>query len=47
MTNWFSVAAGLCFVAAVIYGIVVLGQDWRILAMYSMFAGINFISATL
>lgn len=44
--NWFSVAAGVCFVAAVPYGIW-MGQDWKPLALYGIYACANFVAAAL
>ncbi len=47
VTNWFSVIAGLAFVAAVPYGIFIAHQDWRILVLYGAYALVNIIIGTM
>lgn len=47
ITNWFSVIAGLAFVAAVPYGIFIAHQDWRIIVLYGAYALVNVIVGTM
>lgn len=47
ITNWFSVIAGLSFVAAVPYGYFIAYQDWRILVLYGAYALVNIIVGTM
>ena len=47
ITNWFSVAAGVCFLAAAIYGAFFGGQPIQISIMYMLLFGVNGILGTL
>lgn len=44
--NWFAAAAGVAFVAAIPYGMSI-GQDWKPLALYGLYACANFVAAAL
>ena len=47
ITNWFSVAAGVCFACAAVYGQFFVGQPLKIVIMYGFLCGVNFILGTL
>jgi hypothetical protein len=46
ITNWFSVAAGVCFLAAGFYGLY-SGQPLPVSVMYFLLFGVNIILGTL
>ncbi len=46
ITNWFAVAAGVCFLAAMFYGFW-SGQPVPVSVMYGLLFGVNVILGTL
>ncbi len=46
ITNWFSIAAGGCFLAASGYGLYV-GQPLQVCLLYLLLFGVNIIMGTL
>jgi len=46
ITNWFSVAAGICFFAAALYELY-SGHEIKLVALYGLLFGVNVILGTL